>query len=48
VTVYVGVPKPPVGSELNTSCEITLLNVHKKKGGEVRAMPSWLQSRPVG
>jgi hypothetical protein len=37
VTVYTGVDKPPVGTELNTSCEITLLNVFKKKNGQVGA-----------
>lgn len=37
VAVYTEVPKPPVGTGLNTACEVTLLGVHKKKGGQVRA-----------
>lgn len=37
VAVYTDCPKPPVGSELNTACEVTLLGVHKRKGGQVRA-----------
>ena len=36
MAVYTEVPRPPVGAELNTRCEVTLLNVHKKKGGQAR------------
>lgn len=36
VAVYTECPKPPEGSELNAPCEVTLLEVHKKKGGQVR------------
>ena len=35
VAVYTDAPKPPVGEGLNTACEVTLLGVHKRKGGAV-------------
>jgi len=37
--VYVEGSKPPVGTELNTACEVTLLGVFKKKGGVVVTDP---------